>query len=209
MQKAGMPTAATASSIFTIAKPAGKPGKLSFTMVDGPASEIKDLQLDSGSVQLRGHATLSNEGSLDKAELSTFKLSPGDDMRAEIERSSGVYKVTIRGNVGDARPFVKGSVSAVPTGRNGAAQKDGRDVDLDLSLNILTGFNDEAITNASIKASMRKDSGCSTSSSPRLSSVPEKMFGFALRPCDRSVPLFTSVIERARSGFSSAARAAA
>ena len=139
-------------------KPAGKPGKLSFTMVDGPASEIKDLQLDSGSVQLRGHATLSSEGGLEKAELSTFKLSPGDDMRAEIERSNGVYKVTIRGNVGDARPFVKGGVPAAPTGRNGAAQKDGRDVDLDLSLNILTGFNEEAITNASIKASMRKDS---------------------------------------------------
>jgi hypothetical protein len=138
-------------------KLAGKPGKLSFTLVDGPTSEIKDLQLDSGSVQLRGHATLSNEGGLDKAELSTFKLSPGDDMRAGIERSNGAYKVTIRGNVGDARPFVRGGGPA-PSGRNRPSQGETRDFDLDLSLNILSGFNEEAITNASIKASMRKDS---------------------------------------------------
>jgi hypothetical protein len=139
-------------------KPAGRPGKLTFTMVDGPTSEIRDLQLDSGNVQLRGHATLNAEGGLDKAELSTFKLSPGDDMRAQIERSGGVYKVQIRGNVGDARPFVRGGGTTPAVGRSGAASKDSKDFDLDLNLNILTGFNEEAITNASVKASMRKDS---------------------------------------------------
>lgn len=140
-------------------KPAGKPGKVTFTLVDGPStSEIRDLQIDSGTVQLRGTAMLSSEGGLEKAELSTFKLSPGDDMRVQIERSSGVYKATVRGNVGDARPFVRAatSSSAVPTGRNGA-QRDSKDFDLDLQLNILTGYNDEAITNATVKASMRKE----------------------------------------------------
>ncbi|WP_160195376.1 DUF3971 domain-containing protein [Microvirga sp. BSC39] len=139
-------------------KPAGRPGKLTFTLVDGATSEIRDLQLDSGNVQLRGHATLNSEGGLDKADLSTFKLSPGDDMRAQIERSNGVYKVAIRGNVGDARPFVKGGGTTSSGGRSGAANKDAKDFDLDLTLNILTGFNEEAITNASVKASMRKDS---------------------------------------------------
>jgi hypothetical protein len=141
-------------------KPAGKPGKMSFVLLDGPTSEIRDLQLDSGSVQLRGTAVLSGDGSLDKAELSTFKLSPGDEMRAQIERGGGAYKVTIRGNVGDARPFTKAaSATSAPQGRAGAAPRDGqvRDFDLDLALNILTGHNDEAITNATIKASMRKD----------------------------------------------------
>lgn len=139
-------------------KPAGRPGKLSFVLIDGPSSEIKDLQLDSGSVQLRGTASLSNEGSIEKADLTTFKISPGDDMRAQIERSSGVYRVTVRGNVGDARPFTKAaSASSAPQGRNGARDSQSRDFDLDLALNILTGYNDEAITNASVKASMRKD----------------------------------------------------
>jgi hypothetical protein len=139
-------------------KPAGKPGKLSFTLVEGPSSEIRDLHLDSGTVQLRGAATLSSDGNLEKAELSTFKLSPGDDMRAQVERSGSVYKVIIRGNVGDARPFLKGGgLSSAPAGRNGAPQRESKDFDLDLSLNILTGFNEEAITNVSVKASMRKD----------------------------------------------------
>ncbi|MFC4173309.1 DUF3971 domain-containing protein [Microvirga sp. GCM10011540] len=136
-------------------KPAGRPGKLSFVYVEGPTGEIHDLQLDSGSTQLRGSASLSNDGNLEKAELTTFKLSPGDDMRAQIERSNGVFKVTVRGNVGDARPFTKTATASAPGARN--AQRESRDFDLDLVLNILTGYNEEAITNASIKASLRKD----------------------------------------------------
>jgi len=141
-------------------KPAGKPGKLVFTLVDGPSSEIRDLALDSGTVQLRGNAMLSGEGGLEKADISTFKLSPGDDMKAQIERSNGIYKVTVRGNVGDARPFVKGGGTNAPppSSRNAAAaQRDSKDFDLDLMLNILTGYNEEAITNATVKVSVRKD----------------------------------------------------
>jgi AsmA-like C-terminal region len=69
--------------------------------------------------------------------------------------------VTIRGNVGDSRPFTRswGGPAPAPTGRAAQAARDreAKDVDLDLALNILTGHNDEAITNATIKASMRKD----------------------------------------------------
>lgn len=139
-------------------KPAGKPGKLAFTYIGGTTDELRDLQLDSGNVQLRGNVVLGGEGGLEKAELSTFKLSPGDDMRVQIDRVNNLYKVQVRGNVGDARPFAKGlGSSPPPAGRSGASQKDGKDIDLDLALNILTGYNDEAITNASIRASTRKD----------------------------------------------------
>jgi len=115
-------------------KAPGKPGKLAFTLVDGPTSEIQDLQLDSGAVQLRGSATLSSDGGLDKAEFGTFKLSPGDDMRAQIERTNNLYKVTVRGNVGDARPFTKalgGSASSGASGK-GVAPRESKDFDLDL-----------------------------------------------------------------------------
>ncbi|KLK93138.1 hypothetical protein AA309_10790 [Microvirga vignae] len=137
-------------------KPAGRPGKLTFAMVEGAENELRDLQLDSGTVQLRGTATLSKDGEIEKADLPTFKLSPGDDMRVQIEQSGGIYKVNVRGNVGDARPFLKGFGSQ-SSSRSGSAQKDSKDVDIDLALNILTGYNDEAITNATIKASVRKD----------------------------------------------------
>ncbi|HEY8381802.1 MAG TPA: DUF3971 domain-containing protein [Microvirga sp.] len=141
-------------------KPAGRPAKVAFTMVEGQGTEIRDLALDAGPVQLRGSALLSGEGGLEKADLSTFKLSAGDDMRAQIERVNGHYKVVVRGNVGDARPFTKvmNAAPAAPAGRGAASAKTpAKDFDLDLALNILTGHNEEAITNAVIKASLRKD----------------------------------------------------
>ncbi|HZH52303.1 MAG TPA: DUF3971 domain-containing protein [Microvirga sp.] len=138
-------------------KPAGRPAKISFIYLEGPTSEIQDLAIDSGSVQLRGSAVLGSDGALEKAELPTLKFSPGDDMRAQVERANGAYKVTVRGNVGDARPFTKSAVSSPAPGRSASAQRESRDFDLDLMLNILTGYNDEAITNATVKASMRKD----------------------------------------------------
>ena len=141
-------------------KPAGKPGKLSFLLVAGAggSQEIRDLLLDSGTVQLKGSALLSEDGGLDKADLTTFKLSTGDDMRAQIERAPTHYKILVRGNVGDTRPFTRGLSSPPAASRSGtSAQRESKDFDLDVALNILTGFNDEAITNASLKASVRKE----------------------------------------------------
>ena len=140
-------------------KPAGRPGKLSFTMVDGPASEIQDLQLDSGSVQLRGHATLSERrqpgegGALDLQALAGRRHARPDRALQRGLQGHDPGQCRRRAALREGR-----RADAAPTGRNGAAQKDGKDFDLDLNLNILTGFNEEAITNASIKASMRKDS---------------------------------------------------
>jgi len=146
---------------------------VTFTLIEGQGSEIRDLVLDSGPVQLRGSAQLSGEGGIEKADLSTFKLSPGDDMRAQLERVGAVYRVTVRGNVGDVRPFTHNLSGGPPApNRRGAkAQTDSRDVDLDLALNILTGHNDEALTNVSIKASLRKDNLRQLDAAGRLGST--------------------------------------
>jgi hypothetical protein len=135
-------------------KASGRPGKLSFTYVEGPSSELRDLVLDSGTVQLRGSATVSSEGQLDKADLATFKLSQGDEMQAKLDRAGNVYRVTVRGNVGDARPFSKLLGPSTTTGARSGG-RDQRELDLDIALNILTGFNDEAITKADLKGSIR------------------------------------------------------
>jgi hypothetical protein len=147
-------------------KPAGRPGKVALTLFDlaEKGVDIKDLQLEAAPVQLRGSASLAPDGGLEKADLSTFRLSQGDDMRAQVDRAAGIYKVTIRGNVGDARPFLRTLNASPATPARGAPSarakdaKEGRDLDLDLALNILTGYNDEAVTSAALKASLRKDS---------------------------------------------------
>jgi hypothetical protein len=131
-------------------KPAGRPGKVSLALSESEPNELRDVAIDAGPVQIRGHATLAAEGGLDRADLPTLKLSAGDDMHAQIERAGGAYKVTLRGNVGDARPVIK---SLTGTGK----ARDGNDVDLDLALNIMTGYNDEALTGVTARASTRKN----------------------------------------------------
>jgi hypothetical protein len=138
-------------------KPIGKPGRASFTYVDGPTPELRDFALDSGSVQLRGTLFLTGEGGLDRAELSSVKLSPGDEMRAQVDRTDGgLTRVSLKGNVGDARPLIKFMTAPPKGGQRGAAGAGGSDLDLDLALNIMTGFNDEAMTGVAAKLSSRK-----------------------------------------------------
>jgi hypothetical protein len=137
------------------AKPAGIAGKASFAVIEQDnATLLRDFTLDSGSVSLRGALSVDDKGSLQKADFSTFKLSQGDDMRAQYERAGALSKVTIRGNLADARPFINemGKAAKKPNGRKATPEED---VDLDLAVNILTGFNDEILTNASIKAARR------------------------------------------------------
>ncbi|WP_298964485.1 DUF3971 domain-containing protein [uncultured Methylobacterium sp.] len=136
-------------------KAAGRPGRLSLGLVDGAGGvELRDIALEAGTVQARGNASLSGEGTLERAEFSSLKLSAGDDMRAQIERAGGGYRVSVKGANADARPFLRAMSAPARKGGKDAAQKE---VEADLSFAILTGFNDEALTNASLKLSLRGD----------------------------------------------------
>jgi hypothetical protein len=137
-------------------KPAGRPGKLTFTLNEERGQELRDLVLDSGPVHLRGQVSLSAEGTLERADIAMLKLSPGDDLRAQVERSGGVLRVGIRGNVGDARPLLRSFTSPGGGGRSGAKARESPDVDLDVNVNILTGHNEEALTNVSAKVGLRR-----------------------------------------------------
>jgi hypothetical protein len=130
-------------------KAPGRPGRLTFLVQEG-GQELRDIVLESGPVQMRGTAALSADGQVDRADFTTFKLSPGDDVRVQLERAGGVYRAMVRGNLVDARPFIRSFTS--PGASGGPREKD---VDLDLAVNILSGFNDEALTNATLKAGYR------------------------------------------------------
>ena len=160
-------------------KPTGRPGKLSFLVPEG-STELREFVLDSGTVQMRGAVTLSAEGQLEKADLSSFKLSPGDDMRVQLERGGGAYKVAVRGPVADARPFIR-SLTSPGSGKEAKETKDSRDVDLDVSTNILTGFNDEALTAATFKATIRHQEMKQFQFSGKLRSAPGDGAARALR----------------------------
>ncbi|KQP52600.1 hypothetical protein ASG59_02690 [Methylobacterium sp. Leaf466] len=138
-----------------LVKSAGKAGRLTFTMVDGGQGggmELRDMVLDAAPGSARGNVVLSADGGLERVELSSLKLSPGDDMRLQAERAGAGYKLVVKGQVADARPFLKSL-----GGPDGKPSKDGavKDVDADVTLAIVTGFNGEVLTGATFRVTTK------------------------------------------------------
>ncbi len=133
-------------------KGAGKAGKLAFNLADRDGGyDLRDIALDAGQTSARGSAVISSEGGLERAELTALKLSPGDDLRVVVDKSGNGYKVAVRGAVVDARPFLKSLTG--PEGKGGK-ETNVKDVEADIQVPIVTGFNDEALTNANFKLSL-------------------------------------------------------
>lgn len=134
-------------------KAAGKAGRLSFTLAEGAngTMELRDISLDAAPALARGSATISADGNLERADLTALKLSPGDDMRVSLDRTGTTYKVAVKGAVVDARPFLKSMTGS--DDKNG--KESGKDIEADIAASILSGFNGESLTNATLKASFK------------------------------------------------------
>lgn len=156
-------------------KPAGRAAKLSLVAKDtGDGTAVSDLRLDSGSVRFAGQAMLDGSGELISADLSSFQLSQGDSLQAKVDKAGDIYKVTLRGNVGDARPIIRALSSNSDNGRGNTASRNssGMNVDLDGAVNILTGFNDEALTKSTLKLAIRNGSVRQINLNARIGSAP-------------------------------------
>ena len=136
-------------------KAPGKPGRLAFTLTESAAGgsyDLRDIALDAAPALARGAATLGADGQVERADLSSLKLSPGDDMRLQLDRTGNAYRIAVKGAVADARPILRGLTAPEGKGKADAAPKD---IDADVSLAILTGFNGEALTNATVKLALK------------------------------------------------------
>jgi hypothetical protein len=131
-------------------KPAGKPGRLTFVLGDGAGTELRDVLVEAGGVQMKGSVALSATGGVERAEMSSVRLSPGDDMKVQIERVGAGYRLAIRGNNADARGLLKW-LNVAPS----KSGKEAPDTEIDLNVAILSGFNDEAMTSVAAKASVK------------------------------------------------------
>ncbi|TXN06760.1 PAS domain-containing protein [Methylobacterium sp. WL122] len=153
-----------------LTKAAGKAGRLTFALVDtGPGMDLRDIVLDAGVASARGSASLGSEGGLERADLTNLKLSPGDDMRVSLERSGNGYRVAVKGAVADARPFLKMMTAPEGKGQRDASPKD---IEAEIQLGILTGFNDEALTNANVRLTLRGKDVRSAAMSAKFRSAP-------------------------------------
>jgi hypothetical protein len=161
-------------------KPAGRPAKLSFEATErGRVYALQNIAFDSGPTSIRGEAQLEAEKGLRSAKLGLLRISPGDNIRAEIDRTGTVTKVTIRGNNFDARPFLKPE-----TDREGPTEPD---IDLDLKTTLLSGFNGEVFTSPELRLSRRAGEARSIQFTARIGGQPISVQG--TRPGTNGLPL--------------------
>lgn len=144
-----------------VAKPAGKPGKASFTLVKRPeGSALEQLNAEAGGAQFAGALEFAKDGGFRAARLTQVKLSPGDDMRVEVARNGeAALKLVVRGANVDARPLLRylsrpsAEPAAQPAGGSGKPMSD--DLELDLKSPIVTGSGRQILANVDLKYERR------------------------------------------------------
>ncbi|MGO9684421.1 MAG: DUF3971 domain-containing protein, partial [Beijerinckiaceae bacterium] len=91
-----------------VVKPAGRPGKASFSLtMDEHATVLDQIVFEAPPIQARGSVEISSDQSNIAAKFSQVKFSPGDDMKVELTKTGEGLKFVVHGNTIDARPFLK------------------------------------------------------------------------------------------------------
>lgn len=135
-------------------KPAGKPARATLTLTTQPQSvRIDDLVIAGAGDGVKGTIELDGSGELQSAIFPAFGFADGDNATLDAERGAdGALHVTMRGEVYDGRGFIKG-LTGGPSAAHGQQQTP--DIDLDVKLGAVLGFNGEALSNVDLKMSRR------------------------------------------------------
>jgi Protein of unknown function/AsmA-like C-terminal region len=137
-------------------KQSGKPARATFTLTTKPQSvHIDDLLIEGAGGGVKGTVDLDGSGSLLSANFPSYGFSDGDRTSLKVDRTpDGAYRVVMRGDAYDGRGFVKAM-----TGPQSNPQQPGKnatpDVDLDMKLGAILGFNGEALRGVEMKMSRR------------------------------------------------------
>ncbi|MFC0217931.1 DUF3971 domain-containing protein [Pseudochelatococcus lubricantis] len=137
-------------------KAAGKPGRLTFSALDDNGYALSDIVLNAGSVSARGAARLNADGALKSASLTQVRLSPNDDFAVDADQGNGVLRLAVQGNLLDARSFLR--IFREGASRQGGGQAgggSGLNLDVNVAVNIIAGFNNETISKAALKLGLR------------------------------------------------------
>lgn len=149
-------------------KPAGKPAKASFRLVtDGDATSLEDFSAEGyGGVLLKGALRLAPDQGLASAKLTTLKLSPTDDIHADLDRQGTVTKAVVRGASFDARPLLKALTTP------GGSLASPGDIDLDARIGTVVGQNGETLSATELRLGLRGGDFKDFRLSGRLGSSP-------------------------------------
>lgn len=177
--------AKVAAPVPGIAKAEGQAGRAKFSLRSNDAGQqIEGLEVDFGTLALRGKLDLAKDGGFNRVDLTSFKLSGGDNARLSAERSGKGYKLVLRGNAFDVRPFLKGLQSGRIEGGGNPV-----DFDLDLATTVLVGFGGELMGGADLKLSRRAGSLTDINLKGQFSGAPVRITS---SPFGRSLALKVS-----------------
>jgi hypothetical protein len=134
-------------------KPPGRPARATFTLINKPgATRIEDLIVEGAGASVKGTIEVDASGDVVSANFPAFALADGDKATLKAERGSdGALRVSMRGDVFDARGFIKSTLTG-PASSN--KQKD-KDIDLDVKIATVIGFNGETLRGLDLRASRR------------------------------------------------------
>ncbi len=136
-------------------KQSGKPARATFTVASTPQSvRIGDLLIEGAGGGVKGTVELDGSGALQSADFPSYGFSDGDHASLKVTRGpDGVLHAVMRGDAYDGRGFIK-AMSGGPT----VAQPENHkspDIDLDMKLGAVLGFNGEALRGLELKLSRR------------------------------------------------------
>ena len=112
--------------------------------------------IDGGGVAIKGSLEVDQNGDLVNANFPTYSPSEGDKTSLKAERGpDGAVRVTMRGDVFDGRGFLKSAISGNASKDDSKSKLKSVDVDVDLKLGVVAGFNGEAVRSVDLKFSRR------------------------------------------------------
>jgi Protein of unknown function/AsmA-like C-terminal region len=134
-----------------VSKAAGKPGKATFQIKPSPeGASVSNLAIDFGTVSIRGSAEVAADGEIETAKITQARISPGDNLQADVVNTASALKASVRGAALDARPLIKSiAVQGSPS------QANAKDFDLDMKVAAVTGANKQTILGLDLNFSRR------------------------------------------------------
>jgi hypothetical protein len=137
------------------AKATGKPARATFALTTkAQASRIEDLVIEGSGSGVKGTIDFDGSGAVQSAYFPSYGFADGDRANLRIERAAdGALRVIMRGDVYDGRGFIKTTAGAASSNPN--SKRRVVDVDVEMKVGAVVGFNGEALRGVDLKMSRR------------------------------------------------------
>ncbi|WP_439573799.1 hypothetical protein [Phreatobacter sp.] len=106
--------------------------------------KLEDMVIESRGVLVRGSATFDDKGSLVAGLFPAYNLSDGDRLSLRVERQGSGHKVTVRGDMIDARNAIRALTDPPSPGPSGPGAAPA-ELEIDLKVGAVAGSNGEVI----------------------------------------------------------------